>query len=234
METIEYEQNKISKMESFFVCITLAVVGGFLESFTYILKGGVFCNAQTGNFAMLAIYFASKEYAQAAYYIMPIFAYIIGISCTIYIPKWLSKINGIHWETIFVFCEIVILFLLAFLPDTTPNGVTNVPVSFICAMQYNTFRKSNGIPLATTFCTNNLRQAVIHFCTGVNEKSRESKIKSLYYVSVILFFVIGAAVGTVLIQKVQQKAVLFCCIILLPVLCILFLSDRKKRKNDFE
>lgn len=223
------EDNRISKGASFFICIMLASVGGFLESFTYILKGGVFCNAQTGNFAMLAIYFVSKEYKQAAYYIFPIFAYIVGISCTIYIPKWLSKLNKLHWETIFVFCEIIILFILAFLPATAPNGITNVPISFICAMQYNTFRKSNGIPLATTFCTNNLRQAVIHFCSGVEQKNHENKIKSLYYVSVILFFVIGAGIGTFLIHIIKQRAILFCCFILLPVLLLLFLSDKKQR-----
>lgn len=226
---IQNEDGRISKWASFFICIMLASVGGFLEAFTYLLKGGVFCNAQTGNFAMLAIYFVSKEYHQAVYYIFPILAYIIGIGCTIYIPKWLSKLSILHWETIFVFCEIIILFFLGLIPDTLPNGITNVPISFICAMQYNTFHKSNGIPLATTFCTNNLRQAVIHFCTGVEQKNYESKIKSLYYISVILFFVMGAGIGTFLIQIVKEKAILFCCLILLPVLFILFLSDIKNK-----
>ena len=223
------EDDRISKWSSFFICIVLASVGGFLESFTYLLKGGVFCNAQTGNFALLAIHFISQEYGQAVYYIFPILAYMIGISCTIYIPKWLSKLSILHWETIFILFEIVILFVLGFLPDTLPNGITNVPISFICAMQYNTFRKSNGIPLATTFCTNNLRQAVIHFCTGVEQKSHESKIKSFYYLSVILFFVIGAGIGTFFIHIIKERAILFCCFILLPVLFILFLSDIKSK-----
>ena len=231
-QTALNEDNRISKRASFFVCITLATVGGFLESFTYLLKGEVFCNAQTGNFALLAIYFINKQYSQAAYYILPILAYMVGISCTIYIPKWLSKLSILHWETIFVACEILILFILGFLPTHLPNGITNVPISFICAMQYNTFRKSNGIPLATTFCTNNLRQAVIHFCTGIEQKSRESKIKSMYYVSMILFFVIGAGAGTFFINMIKQRAILFCCMILLPVFFILLLSDIKN-SNDY-
>ena len=59
------EDDRISKWASFFICIMLASVGGFLEAFTYLLKGGVFCNAQTGNFAMLAIYFINKEWFYA-------------------------------------------------------------------------------------------------------------------------------------------------------------------------
>ncbi len=110
-QTALNEDNRISKRASFFVCITLATVGGFLESFTYLLKGGVFCNAQTGNFALLAIYFINKQYSQAVYYILPILAYMVGISCTIYIPKWLSKLSILHWETIFVACEIDIVYI---------------------------------------------------------------------------------------------------------------------------
>ena len=52
-QTVLNEDNRISKRASFLVCIILASVGGFLEAFTYLLKGGVFCNAQTGNFALL-------------------------------------------------------------------------------------------------------------------------------------------------------------------------------------
>ena len=40
-----------------YVFAMYAVVGGFLEAFTFLLHGGVFCNAQTGNLVMLVIDF---------------------------------------------------------------------------------------------------------------------------------------------------------------------------------
>ncbi len=230
MEPALNEDNRISKKASFLICSVLAMVGGFLEAFTYLLKGGVFCNAQTGNFALLAIHFMRKDYGQALYYVLPIMAYMIGIGCTIYIPIWLSGLHTLKWETVFIGCEIIVLFILSFLPSTASHGVTNVPISFICAMQYNTFRKSNGIPLATTFCTNNLRQAVIHFCTGMQKKQQENKIKSLYYISILLCFVFGAGVGTFLIHIIAEKSLIFCCIILLPAFFVLLCADRKQKQ----
>ena len=35
--------------------LCLAAVGGFLEAYTYTLKGGVFANAQTGNLVLFAL-----------------------------------------------------------------------------------------------------------------------------------------------------------------------------------
>ena len=37
------------------VCWLLMLTGGIFGAFTYILRGGVFCNAQTGNFLLLAM-----------------------------------------------------------------------------------------------------------------------------------------------------------------------------------
>ena len=33
----------------------LAAIGGFLDSYTYIARGGVFANAQTGNLVLLGL-----------------------------------------------------------------------------------------------------------------------------------------------------------------------------------
>ena len=33
----------------------MIIVGGFFGAYTFVLKGGVFCNAQTANFVMLAV-----------------------------------------------------------------------------------------------------------------------------------------------------------------------------------
>ena len=55
--------------DSFRVAALLAVVGGFLDAYTYILRGGVFANAQTGNIVLLGVHMADKDYRQALYYV---------------------------------------------------------------------------------------------------------------------------------------------------------------------
>ena len=46
--------NKKRQMsETFRLGILLAIVGGFLDAYTYISRGEVFANAQTGNICLL-------------------------------------------------------------------------------------------------------------------------------------------------------------------------------------
>ena len=54
-------------------------------------------------------------------------------------------------------------------PLSWPHHLVQVLVNFIASMQYNTFRQAEGIPMATTFCTNQLRQVGIGFCKAVRK-----------------------------------------------------------------
>ena len=41
--------------EKLWVFLTLMCVAGFFGAFTYTIRGGVFCNAQTANFVLFAM-----------------------------------------------------------------------------------------------------------------------------------------------------------------------------------
>lgn len=58
--------------ESLLTGILLAIVGGFLDIYTYLLKGNVFANAQTGNMVLMGLKIAEQNYLGALYYLLPI------------------------------------------------------------------------------------------------------------------------------------------------------------------
>lgn len=62
-------------------------------------------------------------------------------------------------RVIFILLEIIIVIFLGFLPEDAPYQISQIVINFICSMQYNTFQKTKKIPMATTFCTNHLRQS---------------------------------------------------------------------------
>lgn len=51
--------------EKMAVGICLALAGGFLDAYTYLLRGGVFANAQTGNIVLFGIHLAKQEIGRA-------------------------------------------------------------------------------------------------------------------------------------------------------------------------
>ena len=138
---------------------TLIFAAGILGSYTYMLCGGIFCNAQTGNIVLLGIALGTRSWTSALYYVIPISAYALGAFISELIPDDVKHRFHIRWETILVAVEIVFVAVLGALPASTPVQVFQVSINFIASMQYNTFRNSEGVPMATTFATNHVRHS---------------------------------------------------------------------------
>ena len=51
--------------ERWWTLALLMYVGGFFGGFTYTVRGGVFCNAQTANFVLLAQSLGTGDWSQA-------------------------------------------------------------------------------------------------------------------------------------------------------------------------
>ena len=199
-----------------------AVIGGFLEVFTFLLHNGVFCNAQTGNVVMLVLNLVQGHPADGLRYLYSILAYVLGIVLTAVIPDRFAKSV---WPMAVTIIEIAVFIILAVLPEGASDWYVYATVSFLCAVQYNTFTKLHGNSLATTFCTNNLRQIFLHLVRGVRERSGAEYRKSGAYLFIVLCFALGVVVGAFAAEGLGRWSPLVCAACLLPALA-LFLADK--------
>lgn len=208
----------------------LAVAGGFFDAYTYLCRGGVFANAQTGNIVLLGLELAEREWLRALAYLAPILAFALGVFVA-EVVKRRGKARqaggaGMHWRQVIVLAEIVLLAVAAFLPQRMDMAV-NILISFVCAMQVEAFRKVRGSAFATTMCTGNLRsgteQLVIWRQTGDANAARRAR----YYYGIILFFILGAALGAVCTDALGERALLITCAPLLAVFAIMFIREEE-------
>ena len=206
----------------------LAVAGGFFDEFTYLCRGPLFANAQTGNIVLLGLELAEREWLRALAYLAPILAFALGVVVA-EVVKRRGKARqaggaGMHWRQVIVLAEIVLLAGAAFLPQRMDMAV-NILISFVCAMQVEAFRKVRGSAFATTMCTGNLRsgteQLVIWRQTGDANAARKAR---LYY-CIILFFILGAALGAVCTDTLGERALLITCVPLLAVFGMMFIRE---------
>ena len=65
--------------ESLLLGALLAVAGGFFDAYTYLCRGGVFANAQTGNIVLFGLELAQREWMRALGYLVPIVAFAVGV-----------------------------------------------------------------------------------------------------------------------------------------------------------
>ena len=203
----------------------LMVSAGMMGAYTFVLRGGVFSNAQTANVVMMAIAFGQGKISKALYYLIPITAYFSGamISELFILPS--KRIHVLHWDTYLIAFEAIVLFIIGFIPLTWSHHITQVIINFIASMQYNTFRKARDIPMATTFCTNHVRQMGIQIAKVIEERDA-SKLKVCgIHLVMILCFLGGGIILTASCDAFQEKAIWLALIPLIITLYNLIRED---------
>ena len=209
--------------DTYFIGALLAVVGGYLDAYTYIARGGVFANAQTGNIVLFGLSLANGSVKAALYYLVPIFAFALGVVGAEGVRNKYKEKNTFHWRQVTLLVEVTGLFAAAFMHS---DMLADILVSFVCAVQVQSFRKVNGNTLATTMCTGNLRTGTEALFYGIGNRDKEKLGKGIQYYGIILFFIIGAGAGTAITNAAGTFSVLCPCAVL--VLCLILLSvDRE-------
>lgn len=213
--------------ETMLIGLLLAFVGGYLDAYTYLLHGGVFANAQTGNMVLLFIHLAEGEWTKAGYYIIPIAAFALGILVTDLLKRRFAGTRSIHWRQISVLAELFILVIIGFLPAGVSDGVINITVSFVCAVQVASFSRLHGMGYATTMCTNNLRQAVENMASFQMDGDRAAGSRAVKYLAIIAVFCLGAFFCTLAVRAFSYHSIFLCCLPLLGVWLYLFQNRNK-------
>lgn len=218
--------------QSFLVGALLAMAGGYLDVYTYISRGGVFANAQTGNIVFLGIYMAKRDFDRVLFYSWPILSFALGVIVTELI-RWKERYNPkIHWRQIVVVLEFAVLWTIAFVPSGKYDDMVNVAVAFVCSMQVESFRSFHGNAYTTTMCTGNLRSAAEQLFLSCARHDGAAACRSVQYFGVIVFFILGAILGSKITESFGEKSVLVACVLLLAVFVIMFLPPEIKSREE--
>lgn len=219
--------------ESLLLGAILATVGGFLDAHTYICRGKVFANAETGNIVLMGAKLAEGDFKDAFFYLIPITAFACGVFCAEVVKKCFKQSSYIHWRQITVAAEIIVLVFISFVePTRTHNIFTNALVAFVCSLQVQSFRQISGVPLTTTMCTGNLRSGTEHLFNAVTTKNKTILKTAFKYYSIIFFFVLGAAIGAVLSEKIGRYSTLFAAAGLLTAFLLMFINKEAEHRDE--
>jgi len=204
--------------------IFLTLSGGFQDAYTYYTRGKVFANAQTGNIILLGHNAMNGDFTEAFRYLVPVLAFAGGIYISEVIRGIYREYGKLHWRQIVVVLEILLLFVVGFLPQSM-NMAANILVSFVCAMQVEAFRKMKGSAYASTMCIGNLRSATEMLYRYRHTKEKGCLEKCLRYYGVILVFGIGAALGSLMTSLFKERTIWISCGFLFVCFCIMFIKE---------
>lgn len=210
--------------ETYLVASILAVTGGYLDAYSYICRGGVFANAQTGNIVLLGISILEGKWLSCIKYLIPILMFVLGVLTAEIVRKYVGE-STFHWRQHIVALEAFVLIVAAFLPNGAFDNVTNTLISFVCSLQVQSFRKVGTISFSTTMCTGNLRTASEDLFKYKDTKEVEFLKSSLKLFGIIGFFIIGVIFGTLISESTGNHGVLAPVFLLIIVFVLMFINN---------
>ncbi len=220
--------------EAFCTAMFLSISGGLQDVYTYLFRGKVFANAQTGNIVLCSVNLFSGKWAEALHYLVPLCFFALGVFVAELLRQKFQQMQRLHWRQLVVLCEIVMLFAVGFFPQEW-NLVANALVSFACAMQVQAFRKVNGYAFASTMCIGNLRSGMDSLCSWLVADNKNAKDKAFHYFAIIFLFALGAGLGSVALNFCGAKAIWFSCLLLAVSFCLMFIKeDIEELKEDIK
>lgn len=215
----------------------LMTVAGFFGAYTYLLRGNVFCNAQTGNVVLMGMALGAGKWEEGLYYLIPITAYLMGAFLSELVPNPVKHRLPVRWDTLLIGIEMLAVVCLGFVPESAPVQISQVTINFIASMQYNTFRQAQGVPVATTFATNHIRQIGVGLAKELQhfyaeEKPHRKKLSR--HLKMLVCFLFGAIVGTVCCNLFIGKAIWITLIPFAVIFAALLHADLITEKNMVE
>ena len=210
--------------ESFLTAVFLSLSGGLQDAYTYLFRGKVFANAQTGNIVLLSANIMDGKWDRVLHYLIPLCAFALGVLVAETMRERFREMRQLHWRQLVVLAEIALLFLVGFLPQEQ-NLLANAIVSFACAMQVQSFRKVNGYAFASTMCIGDLRSGMEALCIWRKTHDPKAKDRMLRYFGIILLFAIGAGIGSKGAAFLGGKAIWISCGLLLVSFALMFIRE---------
>lgn len=205
--------------------IFLALAGGFMDAYSYICRGGVFANAQTGNILLFGVHITQGNFDESIKHFTPVLFFSAGIIIAEIIKSKLKRKIKYHWRQIVLLLEIAIFFIVSQIP-LDHNLLANNLTSMACGMQVESFRTMYGNGIATTMCIGNLRSANENIFKFFESGQVISLKKALLYFFVILCFATGAILGNICVKLIGTNSIMICNIFLFIGIILMFEEHR--------
>lgn len=210
--------------ESLLMSAFVILSGGLQDAYTYLCRGGVFANAQTGNIVLFSTCLFEGDWHRSLHYLVPVLSFMLGIFVAECVHRRFKHMERVHWRQLILLAEIVFLFAVGFLPqsvDTPANAV----VSFVCAMQVQTFRKVRGHAYASTMCIGNMRGGMEALAVWIVKHDPKALRKVSHYFGIIFLFGVGAGLGWVAVEHFATRAIWWSCLLLAICFALMFIRE---------
>ena len=179
--------------KKFALSLFMIFVIGAMNSYTFFLRGEVFASMHTGNIIKACFDIAAGKFATLYRYLIPILGFLSGIISHHFIIK--AKRGALFCSLIIGACYLGGVLI----PIGALNFLSVTLLSFGVGVQLQLIRRVNGVDLATTMCTGNMRSMSERLAKFIETKDKSLLLGIFTYLAIVFTFAVGVALSALII-----------------------------------
>ena len=215
----------------FVIASVFAIVGGFLDAYSYLARGRVFANAQTGNVVLFGVHAAAGNWTSAWKTLPSILAYTCGVVVA-RLQRVRPQKHTFRGTLVCQALELLVLLVLLFFGSSVPDFFAVSLIAFSAALQNTSFSNVGPWQFNSAMTTSNLRNAVSGWVQlALGEADPKLRGEAIVGSVILLCFAAGALVGGVCTLRLPNYQ-LFPCVVLVTAGTLLTVRERQRRLNS--
>ena len=219
---------KISR-QSKRLALFLTFCAGYVDAYTFIVRGNTLVAGQTGNVVFLSVGLIQHNVSDASAKVMTLLAFMMGV---LLLTIYKEKLGIVKKPILSVIPLAVLSLIIGFVPQTVENIYLVPPLAFCMGLVTTAFGEVSGIAYNNAFMTGNIKRTMLAFGDYFRTKHTPFLREGLIFVSLLSSFVFGVIFSAYLTIYYQEKTILGIPLMMsIFYFSMLFASWRKKGKE---
>ena len=219
---------KISR-QSKRLALFLTFCAGYVDAYTFIVRGNTLVAGQTGNVVFLSVGLIQHNVSDASAKVMTLLAFMMGV---LLLTIYKEKLRIVKKPILSVIPLAVLSLIIGFVPQTVENIYLVPPLAFCMGLVTTAFGEVSGIAYNNAFMTGNIKRTMLAFGDYFRTKHTPFLREGLIFVSLLSSFVFGVVFSAYLTIYYQEKTILGVSLMMsIFYFSMLFASWRKKGKE---
>ena len=219
---------KISR-QSKRLALFLTFCAGYVDAYTFIVRGNTLVAGQTGNVVFLSVGLIQQNVSDASAKVMTLLFFMMGV---FFLTFYKEKLRIVKKPILSLIPLAVLSLIIGFVPQTVDNIYLVPPLAFCMGLVTTAFGEVSGIAYNNAFMTGNIKRTMLAFGDYFRTKHTPFLREGLIFVSLLSSFVFGVVFSAYLTIYYQEKTILGVPLMMsIFYFSMLFASWRKKGKE---
>ena len=219
---------KISR-QSKRLALFLTFCAGYVDAYTFIVRGNTLVAGQTGNVVFLSVGLIQQNVSDASAKVMTLLSFMMGVFL---LTLYKEKLRIVKKPILSLIPLAVLSIIIGFVPLSVDNIYLVPPLAFCMGLVTTAFGEVSGIAYNNAFMTGNIKRTMLAFGDYFRTKHTPFLREGLIFVSLLSSFVFGVIFSAYLTIYYQEKTILGIPLMMsIFYFSMLFASWRKKGKK---